>query len=371
MTTHGAPAESEFGKGPRRNKFAGPRASETARGKAARRRDSLRNRVGEERQRRPTSSQPTESRSYSCTGPDVSDDVLAAVRRIQLRASRVVNDVLAGHYHSTFRGVGMEFDEVRVYTPGDDVRSIDWNVTARTGVPHIKRYVEERELTVQLLVDVSASAGFGSVRRTRGEIAAELCALLALAAIANDDKVGLVLFAAGIERQVPPKKGRRNVLRVIREVLLHRTHRGATNIAAAVAHAARAQLRHATFFLVSDFLVDGAEWDALTVALRVAKRRHDVVAITLEDPRERELPVAGLALLRDLETGAARLVDMSSRRVREAFAAQAAERRERRLRAFARLGIDEVVIDIGGDWVDPLVRFFMTRERRARREGGG
>jgi len=301
----------------------------------------------------------------------VGEDVLAAVRRIQLRASRVVNDVLAGHYHSTFRGVGMEFDEVRVYTPGDDVRSIDWNVTARTGIPHVKRYVEERELTVQLLVDVSASAGFGSVRRARGEVAAELCALLALAAIANDDKVGLVLFGERIESHVPPKKGRRHVLRVIREVLQHRVHQGATRIADAVAHAARAQRRHATFFVVSDFLVDEGEWEALTTALRVAKRRHDVVAITLEDPRERDLPRAGLVELRDLETGARRLVDTSSRRVREAFADAARARRERRLETLRRLGIDEVVVDVGGDWVEPLVRFFQTRERRARREGGG
>jgi uncharacterized protein (DUF58 family) len=301
----------------------------------------------------------------------VSDDALAAVRRIQLRASRVVNDVLAGHYHSTFRGVGMEFDEVRVYTPGDDVRSIDWNVTARTGIPHIKRYVEERELTVQLLVDVSASAGFGSVRRTRGEVAAELCALLALAAIANDDKVGLVLFGEEIERQVPPKKGRKHVLRVIREVLLHRSHEGVTHIAAAVAHAARAQRRHATFFVVSDFLVGTEEGDALFTALRAAKRRHDVVAIALEDPRERELPAAGLVELRDLETAETRLVDTSSRKVREAFRAEAEARRDRRQEALRRLAIDEVVVDVGGDWVEPLVRFFQTRERRARREGGG
>ena len=299
----------------------------------------------------------------------VPEDVLAAVRRIQLRASRVVNDVLAGHYHSTFRGAGMEFDEVRVYTPGDDVRSIDWNVTARTGIPHIKRYVEERELTVQLVVDVSASAGFGSVQRVRGEVAAELCALLALAAIANDDKVGLVLFGETIERQVPPKKG--HVLRVIREVLLHRTHQGATRIADAVAHAARAQRRHATFFIVSDFLVSSPEWEQLAIALRVAKRRHDIVAVTLEDPRELELASAGLVDLRDLESGQRRLVDTSSRAVRQAYAATAAQRTSRRQETFRRLGIDEVVVDVGADWVEPLVRFFQTRERRARREGGG
>jgi len=301
----------------------------------------------------------------------VPDDVLAAVRRIQLRASRVVNDVLAGHYHSTFRGAGMEFDEVRVYTPGDDVRTIDWNVTARTGVPHIKRFVEERELTVQLLVDVSASAEFGSVQRTRGEVAAELCALLALAAISNQDKVGLVMFGAEIERHVPPKKGKRHVLRVIREVLLHESRRGATQIAAALAYASRAQRRHSTLFLVSDFLVGDAEWQDVKTALRVASQRHDVIAVTLEDPRELELRAAGLVELRDLETGERRLIDSSSRRVRAVYAEQAQQRRDARTELFRRLGVDEVVVDIGGDWVEPLVRFFQRRERRARRRGGG
>ncbi len=301
----------------------------------------------------------------------VSEDVLGAVRRIQLRAARVVNEVLAGHYHSTFRGVGMEFDEVRVYSPGDDVRSIDWNVTARTGIPHVKRFVEERELTVVLLVDVSASGAFGSVERTRAEVAAELCALLALAAIANHDKVGLVLFGAEVERHVPPKKGRRHVLRVIREVLLHRAHAGATRIADALAYVSRAQRRHATLFVVSDFLVDAREGAALESALRIAARRHDVVAVALEDPRERELVPAGLVELRDLETGATRLVDTSSARVRRAYAAAAERRRTERAARFARLGVDEVAVDVGGDWVEPLVRFFQSRERRARRRGGG
>jgi uncharacterized protein (DUF58 family) len=301
----------------------------------------------------------------------VPDDVLAAVRRIQLRASRVVNDVLAGHYHSTFRGAGMEFDEVRVYSPGDDVRTIDWNVTARTGIPHIKRFVEERELTVQLLVDVSASADFGSGERTRGEVAAELCALLALAAISNDDKVGLVMFGSEVERHVPPKKGKRHVLRVIREVLLHESHRGATHIADALAYVTRAQRRHSTLFLVSDFLVGGDEWERLKVALRVATQRHDVIAVTLEDPRECALPSAGLVELRDLETGERRLVDTSSRRVRAAYAARAERRREERSDTLRRLGVDEVVVDVGGDWVEPLVGFFQRRERRARRRGGG
>ncbi len=300
----------------------------------------------------------------------ISTELLAAVRRIQLRASRVVNDVLAGHYHSTFRGVGMEFDEVRHYAPGDDVRSIDWNVTARTGVPHVKRYVEERELTVLILVDLSASGAFGSGSRTKNEVAAELCALLSLAAITNDDKVGLVLVTDEVEVFVPPKKGKKHVLRVIREVLLHRPRRRGTRLDVGLAYLTRVARRHATVFVVSDFLIgpDGrAEFEA---ALRIASRRHDVVAVSLRDPREEELPPVGLVELRDLETGVPRLVDTSSAAVRERYAERAAARHAERARMLRRLRVDEVPVDVTGDWVDPLVRFFRRRERRIRREAG-
>ncbi len=310
--------------------------------------------------------------SSTATGPDaLPTDVLAAVRRIQLRASRVVNDVLAGHYLSTFRGVGMEFEEVRVYSPGDDVRAIDWNVTARTGIPHIKRFVEEREQTVVLAVDVSASCAFGSAERSRGEVAAELCALLALAAVTNNDKVGLLLFADGIERYVPPKKGRKHVLRVIREVLAYRVHRGRTALADALAYLRRVQRRHATVFVVSDFLISPSEWSEVETALRIARRRHDVVAVSLEDPRERELVPAGLVELRDLETGNRRLVDTSSARVRRAYREQSDAWRRRRDETFRKLAVDEVIVDVAGDWVAPLVAFFRAREKRASRRGGG
>jgi len=306
----------------------------------------------------------------STAAPAVPAEVLAAVRRIQIRASRKVNDVLAGHYRSTFRGVGMEFDEVRLYAPGDDVRSIDWNVTARTGVPHIKRYVEERELTVFLVVDVSASGRFGSRTRTKAEVAAELTALLSLSAITNNDKVGLVLVGAEVEKFVPAKKGKKHVLRVIREVLAHEPRTRGTGLAEGIAYVARVARRKATVFVVSDFLTDCGVESELGRALRVARRRHDVVAVSIADQRERELPAVGLVELEDLESGERRLVDTSSAAVRERFAEHARRRDEQRGTLLRRLRIDEIPVDVTGDWVDALVRFFREREKRARRRSG-
>ncbi len=301
----------------------------------------------------------------------ISSELLSAVRRIQLRASRVVNDVLAGQYLSTFRGVGMEFSEVRVYAPGDDVRSIDWNVTARTGIPHIKRYVEERELTMLMLVDVSASGAFGSSDRPKSQVAAELCALLALAATTNNDKVGLLLHSDQTEKFVPPKKGKKHVLRVIREVLLHTPEHRGTSLASGLAYLARVARRHATLFIVSDFLLSAADRQQLEAALRVASRRHDVVAVSLVDPREDELPAVGLVELEDLETGTTQLVDTGSALVRAAYAQVARRRHAARGALLRRLGVDEIVVDTSRDWIDPIVRFFRTRERRMSREGGG
>jgi len=294
-------------------------------------------------------------------------DVLAAVKRIQMRARRAVDDGLAGQYLSTFRGAGMEFDEVRVYAPGDDVRSIDWNVTARTGIPHIKRYVEEREQTVLLAADVSGSSGFGSGARTRAEVAAELCALLALSAVINNDKVGLLLFDDEVERYIPPKKGRRHVLRLIRDVLTYQGRGHGTAIEDAVAYISRVQRRHATVFVVSDFLVPASRWEPITAALSIAARRHDVIAVTLEDPRERDLPRVGLVDLSDLETGEDVLVDTSHRCARDAYAERARQRASRREDVLRRAGVDEIVVDIGGDFVAPLVQFFHRRSRRRRR----
>jgi len=316
--------------------------------------------------------------SYSPAGPAtdsgppaVPSEVLAAVRRIQLRASRAVDDVLAGQYRSTFRGMGMEFEEVRPYAPGDDIRSIDWNVTARTGQPFVKRYVEERELTVFLVVDVSASGRFGSHKQSKGEVAAELTALLSLAAISNDDKVGLLLVSDQVERFVPAKKGKKHVLRVIREVLSSRpVHRG-TALAEGVAYLSRVARRHATVFLISDFLTDTSPDGPLARALRVARRRHDVVAVSIRDRREERLPSAGLIELEDLETGAVRLVDSSSAAVRAAFEKKADRRSTERAELLRRMGVDEVPVEVTGDWVEALVRFFRRRGKRARRRSGG
>ena len=317
-------------------------------------------------------------------------EILRRVREIQIRTGRQVADVLAGEYVSVFKGRGVEFDEVRPYIPGDDVRSIDWNVTARTGQPFVKRYVEERQLTLMLMADVSTSQDFGSATRSKREVTAELCALLAFSAIRNDDKVGLTLFHGGIEQYIPPRKGQRHALRVVREVLAHgedaqapsiratrprgwralvrspwrrpRRAREATDVARAMEFLLSVTPRKTICFVVSDFLDEGFEH-----ALVTANRRHDVIAVLVSDPRELELPDIGLVALRDAESGDARLVDSGSSALRDAVARDAAERvtaLEHRLRA---AGIDFIHIDASGSVVDPLVRFFRMRERRSRR----
>src|SRR5882724_2077882 len=233
---------------------------------------------------------------------------LKAVRKIQIRTSHLVSELFAGQYQSVFKGRGMEFAEVRLYQPGDEIRTIDWNVTARTGVPHVKRYAEERELTVMLLVDASASTRFGSVRQLKSTLAAELGAVLAFSAITNNDNVGLVIFTDRIELALAPRKGTRHVLRVIREVLSLRPAGRGTDIPAALEHLARVTKRRCVVFLISDFLTPG--WRR---TLRVAARRHDVVAVVLEDPREAELPAVGLVELEAAETGERYIVDTRDR----------------------------------------------------------
>jgi uncharacterized protein (DUF58 family) len=253
----------------------------------------------------------------------------------------------------------MEFAEVRLYQPGDDVRTIDWNVTARTGVPHVKRFAEERELTVMLLVDASASTLFGSVRQTKQALAAELGALLAFSAITNNDKVGLVMFSDRIELALPPRKGTRHVLRVIREILsLEPAGRG-TDIDAALEHLRHVTKRRCVVFLISDFLTGG--WKR---ALRVASKRHDVVALVLEDPRETELPNVGMVELEDSETGERYVVDTASRRAREAFAREAAKARSERDRTLRSADVDTVLVGTHASYTQALVRFFRERERR-------
>jgi uncharacterized protein (DUF58 family) len=286
-------------------------------------------------------------------------EILQQVQRIHLRTRRLVDDVLVGAYHSTFKGRGMEFDEVREYTPGDEVRTIDWNVTARRGQPYVKRYVEERELTVMLLVDLSASGQFGSVRRLKSDIATELCAVLAWSAIRNNDKVGLILFTDHIEMFVPPQKGRRHVLRVIREVLYFQPQRQRTDVGRALEYLHNVSRRRTVSFLVSDFLTSGYD-----KPLRIAHRRHDIIPITITDRRELSLPRLGFVVLQDLETGAHVLVDTASAAVREAYALRRAAAVEQRRQLFQTLGMDAIEVRTDEPYINPLMRFFRQRERR-------
>ena len=326
-------------------------------------------------------------------------EILQRVREIQVRTGRQVADVLAGEYVSVFKGRGIEFDEVRPYVPGDDVRTIDWNVTARTGEPFVKRYVEERQLTLMLMADISASQDFGSGSRSKREATAELCALLAFSASRNDDKVGLTLFHGDIEQYIPPRKGQKHALRVVREVLAHgeeapagsesaaqspeasslriaadwlrgrakglrrpRPPRQSTRIARAMEFLLSVTKRRTICFVVSDFLDEG--WER---SLVMANQRHDVIAVLVTDPRELGLRDMGLVALRDAETGRSRLYDTGSRAFREAVE-QRAEARVRDIEHRMRgAGIDFIHIDAAESVVDPLVRFFRMRERRSRR----
>jgi uncharacterized protein (DUF58 family) len=284
---------------------------------------------------------------------------LKAVRKIQIRTSHLVSDVFAGQYQSVFKGRGMEFAEVRLYQPGDEVRTIDWNVTARTGVPHVKRYAEERELTVMLLVDASASTYFGSVRQLKSTLAAELGALFAFSAITNNDKVGLVIFSDRIELALRPRKGKRHVLRVIRELLSLRPVGRGTDIPAALEHLERVTKRRCVVFILSDFL----ESDCRR-ALRIAARRHDVIAVVLEDPREVSLPAVGLVELEDAESGGRYVVDTGDARLRERFAARAVAARAARDRELRAADVDSIVVDTARPYTEALLRFFRMRERR-------
>jgi uncharacterized protein (DUF58 family) len=286
-------------------------------------------------------------------------DLMRKVRRIEITTKRLVEQGVAGEYHSVFKGRGLEFAEVRPYQPGDDVRTIDWNVSARTGVPHVKRYAEERELTVMLLVDASASTRFGSVRLLKSALAAELSAVLAFSAISNNDKVGLVVFTDRVELSLRPRKGTHHVLRVIRSVLAHQPAGRGTDIAAALEHLGRVSKRRSVVFVVSDFLDPRSR-----LALRLAAQRHDLIAIVLEDPREAALPPVGLVELEEAETGQRWVVDTGDRRVREAFVRAATQAREDRDRDLRAADVDAVLVGTDGPYADSLRRFFRMRERR-------
>lgn len=352
-------------------------------------------------------------------------EIIRRVREIQVRTGRQVADVLAGEYVSVFKGGGIEFDEVRPYLPGDDVRAIDWNVTARSGQPYVKRYVEERQLTLMLMADVSASQDFGSLTRSKREATAEFCALIAFSAIRNDDKVGLLLFHGGIEHYIPPRKGQKHALRVVRQVLAHgeeapearretspgaaperrhsagrpkrrqpagksvkalrarirdlgeflrgnaafrpesrrlRPARQATDIGQAVEFLRSVMKRRAVCFVVSDFLATDYER-----VLTAANRKHDVIAVLITDPRELAVPGIGLVALQDAESGRTRLYDTGSADFRRALERAARARIETLAQRLRARGIDFIHIDAAGSVVDPLVRFFRMRERRMRR----
>ena len=286
-------------------------------------------------------------------------EIIKKIRRIQITTNRMVSDVFAGEYQSVFKGRGMEFDEVREYQAGDEVRDIDWNVTARYGRPFIKKFVEEREQTVMLLVDASGSSRFGSRDRFKSELAAELCAVLAFSAIRNKDKVGLIIFTDRIEKFVPPAKGSRHVLRVIREVLYFQPEGEGTDITLALEYLNRVTRRRSITFLVSDFEAEGYE-----KALTIANKRHDMIAVMVKDPRERELPPVGLINLRDAETGEEFLVDTSDANLQRRYREQAEREEEETVKLFRGSGIDFIRVSTDQPYVPELMRFFKRRERK-------
>ncbi|HZZ83876.1 MAG TPA: DUF58 domain-containing protein [Anaeromyxobacteraceae bacterium] len=295
-------------------------------------------------------------------------ELVRRVRRIEIATRRAVESTLSGQYHSVFRGRGMAFDEVRAYAPGDEVRAIDWKVTARTGALHVKRFTEERELTVMLLCDLSGSADFGSRERTKAEVAAEIAALLAFSAVANGDRVGLVLFTDRVERFVPPRKGRKHALRLVSEILrLEPAGRG-TDLAGALEYVHRLIRRRAVVFLLSDFQEGAgreAQEPAFARALRIAARRHDLVPVELRDALEEELPPLGLTLVEDPETGESFHADLADPSVRAAYAERVRAGRAGLHRLFAGLELEPVEVRAdAADHVKPLLAFFAARARR-------
>lgn len=291
-------------------------------------------------------------------------ELLKKIRQIEIRSRRLVNDLFLGEYHAVFRGRGIEFSDVREYLPGDDIRSIDWNVTARLGSPFVKRFVEERELTVLMAVDVSASGLFGTIAQSKRELATELTGLIGFSAAHSDDKIGLVAFSSEIERFVSPSKGTRHVLRLLRELLTLRPKQSGTSIANALDYASHVLKRRSTIFLVSDFLDQG--YDGI---LRVAAQRHDVIAVSVSDPRELELPDLGLIELEDAETGQRALIDSSSAETRRRYHDAAVAQREQRDRLLRSLSVDHIALSTDRSYVEPLIAFFRRRSHSSVRHG--
>lgn len=286
-------------------------------------------------------------------------ELLRKVRRIQVRTDRMVNDVVVGEYRSVFKGRGMEFDEVREYVPGDDIRTIDWNVTARTNLAHVKRYVEEREMTAVLLVDMSLSGRFGSADRLKIDLATEISAVLAFSAIKNNDKIGLLLFTDSVEMYIPAKKGKQHVLRVIRELLGFRPAAGGTHLAGALEFLNRVLKRKAVVFLVSDFIDQNFERD-----LALTRSRHDLIPVRVSDPREVSLPDVGLIELEDAETGERVLVDTRRRKVRDAFARAGRDETQMLAGLLRSMGMDTLEVSTDRFYMKDVMAFFRRRERR-------
>ena len=294
----------------------------------------------------------------------LSPELVRKIRQIEISTRHLVVDSFAGEYHSVFKGQGMEFEEVRPYYPGDDVRRIDWNVTARTGTAYVRRYQEERESTVMLVVDASASGDFGTIGRFKRELAAELAAVLSFAATSNNDRVGLLIFTDRVELLVPPRKGRKHVLRLIRDMLVFQPKGKGTDIAMALETINLVLKRRGIIFLVSDFLADP---DGYRRALAVTNQRHDVVAVDLHDPLEREIADVGLLTLEDAETGEMTLVDTGSTAWREAFARQVGQHEAAKGQVFASLGVDSIKVATGTDYAAKLTAFFRLRAKRLAR----
>ncbi|HEY8211690.1 MAG TPA: DUF58 domain-containing protein [Myxococcaceae bacterium] len=286
-------------------------------------------------------------------------ELIRRIRKLEITTRKVVSDVLAGQYHSVFKGRGMAFSEVRQYQPGDEIRVIDWNVTARMNEAYVKVFTEERELTVMLVVDVSASKEFGSRDRSKSEIAAEAAAQIAFSAIANNDRVGLILFSDRVEKTIPPKKGRKHVMRLITDILTFKPQGKGTDLGAGLNYLSKVVKRKAVTFLVSDFLAPDYE-----TPMRVVGRRHDLVPVVISDPLEARLPRLGLVELEDPETGGRLLVDISNPLVRGIFAKEMGRVREERRRLFRKLSLDHVELDAGEDHGAALARFFRMRARR-------
>ena len=294
-------------------------------------------------------------------------EILGRVRRMEVRTNRLVDDSLAGRYASVFKGRGMDFDRVRNYVPGDDVRTIDWNVTARTGEPHVKLFTEERELTILLMIDVSASSDFGSVVDSKRELAAEAAGVLAASAIRNRDKVGLILFSDEVELYIPPGKGRMHIMRLIRETLYFQPERAGTDISKALDFANQVVHRKSVIFLVSDFCL-GAPFEErlnhLRNKMQVTNRRHDVIAVSVTDPREETLPDVGRICIEDAESGQVVEIDTGNAKVRAAFEKQSRERREKTATRIRSLGVDLLQFTNGENWMPALMGFFQSRRQR-------